>query len=63
MKFFKHVTQFLKMKRISCSTRVTKTGIDTMNMIRKYPACPVNAVKNNLETLKWEKCIERSILW
>ena len=34
------------MKRIYCSTRVTKTGIDTMNMIRKYPACPVNPVKN-----------------
>ena len=38
-----------------------KTRIDTMNMIRKYPAFPVNPVKNNLETLKWEKCFERSI--
>ena len=37
------------------------TGIDTMNLIRKYPAYPVNPVKNNLETLKWEKCFERSI--
>ena len=33
------------------------TGMDRMNMIRKYPAYPVNPVKNNLETLKWEKCI------
>ncbi len=38
-----------------------RTWIDTMNLIRKYPAYPVNPVKNNLETLKWEKCFERSI--
>ena len=40
------LNQFLKMKRIYCSTRVTKTGIDTMIVIRKYPAYPVNPVKN-----------------